>query len=96
MPLDPTVEGSEGVKMTMYNPNSAHAVSHGKLGTSARFESLAREAEEAARSKYWSDFGWTEEDGDVPPPEYLKFVAERRAAARVLREKAEGLRRNGY
>ena len=80
--------------MKMYNPNTAHTVSVRLLSTSAHFESLAREAEYAARAAYWSDFGW--EEGDEPPPAYLEYVASRLKAAAILREKAEGLRRNGY
>lgn len=80
--------------MTTYNPNSPHAVSIVKLTTSARFEQLARDAEDAARHAYWSDFGW--QAGDPQPDAYVTFVNGRLAAAKTLKEKAEGLRRNGY
>lgn len=80
--------------MSTFNPNDISAVSIGKLGTSTRFDALAREAESSADRAYWSDFGW--ESGNVPPPEYTAFVVGRRDAAKVLRQKADGLRRNGY
>ena len=82
------------MKLNTYNPNSANAVSIVKLTSSARFDQLARDAEDAARCAYWSDFGW--QAGDARPDAYVKFVDGRLAAARTLREKAEGLRRNGY
>lgn len=80
----------------MYNPNNIAHESTIALSSSARFYALAAAAEEAANTAYWCEFGWEEDDGPSPPQRYVEFVAGRRRAARILLEKAEGLRRSGY
>ena len=88
---------TEHIMSKSYSPSRPeHEVSIPSLSTSARFDHLAQAAEESAACAYWSHFGWEAGDGDTPPPEYLAFVAGRKTAAAVLRQKAEGLRRAGY